>query len=261
MAMDNIHPTAIISESANLHPSVEVGAYSIIEGDTEIGEGCRIETGVKIYSGTTLGRNNRAHHGVTLGCEPQDLTFTPENSKPLTIGDNNQFRESVNISRGVKTEAGTVIGNGNYFMCNAHLGHDCIVGNSNVFCPGAAIAGHVTVGYHAFISALVGIHQFTFIGDRTMLAGCAKIVKDIPPFTIGDGNPARISGINSIGLRRAGIQAQVRSEIKLAYRTIYQSGLNVSQALDAIQQNEMTPEVKMIVNFFTNSDRGVTTHR
>jgi len=259
--MDKLHPTAIISDNAHLHPSVEVGPYSIIEADTHLAEGCKIESNVKIFSGTTMGKDNRVCHGAVLGCEPQDLTFSPEKSKPLTIGDGNHFREGINISRGVKTDAGTRIGNDNYLMCNAHLGHDCVVGDNNIICPGAAIAGHVTIGDHAFISALVGIHQFTFIGDRTMLAGCAKIVKDIPPFTIGDGNPARVSGINSIGLRRAGMGADVRKQIKRAYHTLYHSGLNVSQGLDALRQTELTPEVEMIIDFFTNSDRGVTTHR
>jgi len=259
--MSKIHPTALVSHGADLHPSVEVGPYSIIEDNTHLGEGCRIESNVKIYAGTTLGKNNRACHGAMLGCEPQDLTFTPEMSKPLTIGDNNHFKEGTHISRGIKTDSGTIIGDNNYFMGNFHAGHDCIVGNNNILGHGSGLSGHVTVGNHTFIAPMAAVHQFTFIGDRAMIAGCSKIVKDIPPFTLADGNPARISGINSIGLRRADFTVAERKEIKLAYHTIYQANMNVSQALHSLRQTELTPKVLLIVEFFERSDRGVTAHR
>ncbi len=259
--MSKIHPTAIISSSANLHPSVEVGPYCIIEDDTRLGEGCKIESNVKIYAGTTLGKNNRACHGAMLGCEPQDLTFNPSTSKPLTIGDNNHFKEGAHISRGVKTDAGTIIGNNNYLMGNFHAGHDCIIGNNNILGHGSGLSGHVTVGNHIFIAPMAAIHQFTLIGDHVMIAGCSKIVKDIPPFTLADGNPARISGLNSIGLRRGGFTIDERSQIKQTYRTIYQSGMNISQALDCLRQTELTSKAALIVEFFEQSDRGVTGHR
>jgi len=259
--MSNIHPTAIIGSGADLHPTVEVGPFSIIEDNAQLAAGCKVESGVKIYAGTTLGENNRVCHGAMLGCEPQDLTFSSDKSKPLTIGHGNHFKEGSNISRGVKTETGTVIGNDNYFMGNFHVGHDCIIGDNNILGHGTVLAGHVTIGDHVFISGVAAIHQFTFIGDRVMIAGCSKIVKDIPPFTVGDGNPARIAGINSIGLRRAGINADVRKQIKQAYHTIFQSGMNVSQALATLKQSELSAEVSLIIDFFERSDRGVTAHR
>ena len=189
-----IHPTAIIEQGAELHESVELGPYSIIESDVVIGEGCRVESSVRIFSGTRLGRNNRICHGALLGCEPQDLSYDPANGKPLTIGDDNHFKEGVNISRGVKTDAGTLIGNGNYFMGNFHAGHDCVIGDGNILGHGSVLAGHVTIGDQVFISGISAIHQFTYIGDRVMIAGCAKIVKDIPPYTMATatrpGSPA-----------------------------------------------------------------------
>ena len=259
--MSRIHPSAIIDPAAELHPSVEVGPYTIIEGDVMIGAGCRIESAARIFRGTRMGRNNRICHGAMLGCEPQDLSFDPKLGKPLQIGDDNHFKEGVNISRGVKTEAGTLIGNGNYFMGNFHVGHDCILGHGNILGHGTVLAGHVTIGDHVFISGVAAIHQFTYIGDRVMIAGCAKIVKDIPPYTVGDGNPARIVGLNSIGLRRAGFPAATRKAIKQAYHVIYQSGRNIGQALTVLRRQSQVPEVERIIRFYEHSARGVTAHR
>jgi len=259
--MEKIHPTAIIETGARLHPSVRVGAFSIIEAGVAIGEGCVIESGVRIFSGTRLGKGNRICHGVTLGCEPQDLSFTPEKSKPLTIGDDNHFKEGVNISRGVKTDEGTVIGNGNYFMCGFHAGHDCRFGDNNIFGANSTLAGHVGIGNNTFISGLVAIHQFCLVGDNAMIAGCAKIVKDIPPYTIADGNPARIAGLNVVGLRRGGFSAATRKAIKQTYKILYHSGLNTSQALEQLQQEPVCAEAEKIIHFFEQSERGVTAHR
>ncbi len=257
----NIHPTAIVHDSARLHASVQVGPYSIIDADVEIGEGCRIESGVRIFRDTRLGRNNRVCHGAVLGCEPQDLGFAPEKSRPLLIGDNNQFREGVNISRGVKTEGGSQVGDNNYFMCGFHAGHDCRLGNHNVFGPNSTVAGHVELGDRIFISGLVAIHQFCFIGDYAMIAGCAKVVKDVPPYVTCDGNPARVIGLNTIGLRRAGLPAASRAAIKQTYKTLYHAGLNTSQALARLKLEAATPESETIMHFFEQSERGVTAHR
>ena len=259
--MNKIHPTAIIDELADIHESVEIGPFSIVEADVQIGEGCRIESSVRLYSGTILGRRNRVCHGAMLGCEPQDLSFSAEKSRPLKIGDNNQFKEAVNISRGVKTDTGTLIGNSNYFMGGFHAGHDCIIGNNNVLGHNSVLAGHVTIGDSTFISGLVAIHQFTYIGNNVMIAGCAKIVKDIPPYTVADGNPARVSGINSVGLRRAGFPAETRNAIKLVYKRIYHSGENIQQALTGLEKEPQTPAVTEIIHFFQRSKRGVTAHR
>lgn len=259
--MNHIHPTAIIEEGAELHPTVTVGPYSIIEAGAVIGEGCIIESNTRIYGVTHMGRNNRVCHGAMLGCEPQDMSFTPEKSRPLTIGHDNHFKEGVNISRGVKTEQGTIIGNHNYFMGNFHTGHDCIIGNHNVLGHGSVLAGHVTIGDRAFISGVAAIHQFTYIGDYVMIAGCSKIVKDIPPYCTGDGNPARVIGLNTVGLKRAGLSPTVRAEIKRAYKALYHSDMNITQALKYLDQQEQIPEVDRIIGFFHNSQRGVTDHR
>lgn len=257
----SIHPTAIIHDSARLHASVEVGPYSIIDANVVIGEGCRIESGVRIFQDTRLGRDNRVCHGAMLGCEPQDLGFAPEKSRPLLIGDHNQFREGVNISRGVKTDGGTQIGDHNYFMSGFHAGHDCRLGSHNIFGSNGTLAGHVELGERIFISGLVAIHQFCFIGDYAMIAGCAKVVKDIPPYVTCDGNPARVIGLNTVGLRRAGMPSANRTAIKQTYKLLYHSGLNTSQALTRLKQENSTPESANIIRFFEQSERGVTAHR
>jgi UDP-N-acetylglucosamine acyltransferase len=259
--MSNIHPSAIVDPSARLHPSVSVGPYSQIEADVEIGEGCIVEGGVHIHGGTRLGRENRICRGAQLGCEPQDLGFSPEKSRPLVIGDRNHFRENVIISRGVKSEHGTVIGDNNYFMCGFHAGHDCRIGSRNIFGSNTLLAGHIELGSNIFISGLVGIHQFCRVGDYAMVAGCAKVVKDIPPYVTADGNPARIVGLNSVGLRRAGIPADTRAAIKQAYKILYNSQLNTSQALQQLKESPPSETMQKIIGFFERSDRGVTDHR
>ena len=259
--MSNIHPTAIVEDGAQVDPSVTVGPFSIIESGAVIGPDCVIESNVRIFGAVRMGAGNRVCHGTVLGCEPQDLGYTPEKSRPLVIGDGNHFKEGVNLSRGVKTDEGSLIGDNNYFMCGFHAGHDVIFGNHNIFGPNSAIAGHVIMGDRAFVSGLVAIHQFVNIGDYAMLGGCAKITKDIPPYTTADGNPARIVGLNSVGLRRGGFSAEARRAIKKTYQTIYHSDLNVSQALAVLEGNIYSEEEERIAAFFLNSERGVTAHR
>ena len=194
-------------------------------------------------------------------CEPQDLGYTPEKSKPMIIGSHNHFKENVNISRGVKTSEGTIIGDNNYFMSGFHAGHDVIIGSHNIFTSNAVVAGHVVMGDRIFLSGLAAVHQFVNIGDYAMIAGCAKVTKDIPPSTTADGNPARIIGLNSVGLRRGGFSSEARKAIKKTYQTIYHSGHNVSQALAVLEGNIYSEEEERIAAFFLNSERGVTAHK
>ncbi|TGL60805.1 acyl-ACP--UDP-N-acetylglucosamine O-acyltransferase [Leptospira sarikeiensis] len=257
-----IHPTAIVDSKAELHESVEVGAYTIIERDVVIGEGTVIETGARIFAGTKLGKFNKVYHGAVIGVGPQDLGFDPNTPTKTIIGDNNTFKEYSNIHRGTKVDSPTIIGNRNYVMGNAHVGHDCILGDDNILTHGLVLAGHVTVGNKAFISGLVAVHQFCFVGDYAMIAGCSKVVQDVPPFATADGNPCTIIGLNTVGLKRGGFSPETRSAIKNAYKVIYHSGLNYRTALDQLEKESgHPPEVLEIIKFFRNSDRGVMNHR
>lgn len=257
----NIHPTAIIEKGAELHDSVIVGPYSIIESGAIIGEGCVIENNVRIYSATRMGRHNRACHGVTLGSEPQDLSYTPEKSKPLTIGDHNHFKENVNISRGGKNDHGTIIGSHNYLMTNAHVGHDCIVGDHNIFANTAMLAGHAEMEHHIFLSGHTATHQFCRIGAYAMVSGITGVSQDVPPYIVADGHRAEIVGLNTVGLRRSGFTPKQRSAIKLAYKTIYKSNLKPAEALDKLKADNPTEEVLQIIRFFEASNRGIISHR
>ncbi len=256
-----VHPTALIHPNANLAPSVKVGPYSIIDEHVEIGANCTIDSHIRIYSGTKIGENNRIDHGAVIGCEPQDLQFDKSLSTKLIIGDNNIFREGSNVSRGSSLEKATIIGNHNYFMATFHVGHDCILGDNNIFTHGTVLAGHVEVGNYAFISGIAAIHQFCRIGDYTMIAGCSKIVKDVPPYTVADGNPATLIGINTIGLQRSGFETGQRRTIKKAYIVLHKKKTGLNQALAILENEDQTNEVSNIVNFYKQSKRGVTTHR
>ena len=256
-----IHPTAIIDPGARLAADVEVGPFTIIEDDVEIGAGCRISSNVRIYSGTRMGRHNQVDHGAVLGCEPQDLGFTEEKSKPLTIGDHNRFREGANISRGIKTEHGTIIGNHNYMMAMCHVGHDCIVGDHNIFANTASLSGHVEMEDHIFLSAKTAIHQFCRIGAYTMISGVTGVTQDVPPYLLADGHRADAVGLNVVGLRRAGFSSAQRQAIKQAYQVIYQSGMKLQQALAKLKTSDPTSEVAHIIEFIEANERGIISHR
>jgi UDP-N-acetylglucosamine acyltransferase len=255
----SIHPTAIIEDGARLHPSVQVGPYSIIEAEVVIGADCIIESSARVYGGTRMGRGNRVCHGATIGSEPQDLGYSPERSKPLTIGDHNQFRECVNVSRGIKTAHGTVVGSHNYLMAFSHIGHDCVVGDHNILANTATLAGHVEMEHHVFVSGQVAVHQFVRIGAYTMLGGISGISKDVPPYVIASGQRAVIIGLNLVGLRRNGFDQARRSRIKAVYRTLFRSGLRLEEALAQAEREHPGPETDTIVAFVRSSERGVIT--
>jgi UDP-N-acetylglucosamine acyltransferase len=252
-----IHPTAIVEDGADVHESVSVGPYSIIESGAVIGAECVIESCVRVFGATRMGRGNRVCHGVTLGAEPQDLGFSPERRKPLTIGDRNHFKENVNVSCGLHSAEGTRIGSENYLMSFSHVGHDCSVGDSNIFANAATLAGHVELEHHAFLSGQVAVHQFCRIGAYAMIAGVTGVPQDVPPFVIADGHRAKIVGINSVGLRRNGFSAEQRNRIKAVYRIVFRSGLRLPAALAKAEKACPSEETQQIVRFIQSGRRGV----
>jgi UDP-N-acetylglucosamine acyltransferase len=256
-----IHPTAIVEAGAKLHPTVRLGPYSIIESGAELGEGCVIETNVRIYGQTRMGMHNRVCHGASIGSEPQDLSYTPEKAKPLRIGDHNHFKEGVNISHGIKEEHGTVIGNRNYFMAYSHVGHDCIVGDHNIFANNAVLGGHVELAHHVFLSGHTAVHQFCRIGPYAIVAGVSGVAQDVPPFTMVDGHRAEMVGLNVVGLRRGGFSPEQRNAIKQAYRLIYRSGLRIEEAVTRLANDDPGENVRTIIYFIKGSKRGLVSHR
>lgn len=255
-----IHPTAIIEDGAQVHETASVGPYSIIEAGAVIGEGCRIESCVRIFAPTRMGAFNRVCHGATLGSDAQDLSFDPARARPLLIGDHNHFNEGANISCGIKSDAGTRIGSHNYWMAFTHAGHDCVVGDHNIFANTASLSGHVEVQDHCFLSGKVAIHQFCRIGSYAMIAGVTGVPQDVPPFVTADGHRARIVGLNVVGLRRAGFTQEQRSRIKSVYRLLFRSGLRLTEAMTRAKAEFPGPETDQICQFIQSSQRGLISY-
>lgn len=258
----SIHPTAIVHKGAQVHENAVVGPFCIVEDRVVLGEGSHLHSHVVLHTGAIIGKNNQIYQGASLGGLPQDLSFKPETETQIIIGDGNTIREGAIFHRGTKKETPTSIGNNNYLMGNIHLAHDVKMGNNNIIVQNSIVAGVVEIGSYVFVSGLVAIHQFAKVGDYAMLAGCSKIVKDVPPYSTIDGNPATVIGLNSVGLKRAGLSPETRAAIKSAYKIIYHKGMNIKQALAELKTlNSPFPEIEYIIQFFEKSKRGVTAHR
>jgi UDP-N-acetylglucosamine acyltransferase len=229
--MPKIHPTAIVDPAAKLGDEVEIGAYSIVEGDVTLGPGCVLREHAVIRSHTHMGAGNFVDSGAVIGGLPQDLGFKPDTVTYIKIGDQNIFREGVTISRATKPGLATTIGNRNYFMTCSHMGHDAAVGDDTIFVNGAVAAGHTHIGSRVFLSAHVGVHQFTWVGDGVMTRGNSGVSMHVPPFTmLAEING--IVGLNVIGMRRnPQLTDEDRKQIKEAFYLTYRSGLPMTKVL------------------------------
>lgn len=234
-----IGPGAIISEFAQIGDRTEIGAYAVVDG------------------WTTLGADNKIFTGAILGSECQDLKFRGERSY-LKIGNKNKIREYVTMNRGTGEDTNTVVGDNNLFMAYSHVAHNCTVGNYVVIANSVAMAGHVEIMDHANIGGLNAIHQFVRIGSYAMIGGHSRVPKDVPPYIMCAGSPLRIVGINKIGLERKGFTPGQIKVIEHAYRILYRSKLNVSQALKRLEEEHVSPEVKPLIDFIKSSERGIS---
>jgi len=251
-----IHQTALVSPDAKLHDAVRIGPYAVIEEAVEIGSGCEIAAHTVIKKFTTLGCRNRIFEHAVIGGEPQDVKFKAEPSR-LVIGDDNVIREFCTIHRASGAGEATLIGSRNFLMIGVHIAHNCIVGDDNVFANEVALAGHIQVEDHVFLSNNVGAHQFVRFGRYAMVGGKSKIVQDVLPFFLTDGNPPRVRGINSVGLRRAGFSSEQRGALKKAYRLMFRNGLSLAEALVALPSLS-DENVDHLVQFVQSSARGFT---
>ena len=215
-----IHPSAYIATGAILGTGVHVGPFAVIEERVEIGDGCNIGPHAIIQPGVRMGRDNIVHPTAVLGGLPQDLGFKPETETWLEIGDGNVFREGVTISRATKDGGSTRIGNGCYLMSNAHIGHDCHVGDRNIFASNVALGGHVGVGDRVFFGGGAVVHQFCRVGSFAMLQGLAGINKDVLPFMMVGGRPGLHYRLNLVGMRRSGIEGDRLKAVSLAIRRL-----------------------------------------
>jgi UDP-N-acetylglucosamine acyltransferase len=233
-----IHPTAIIENHTEIGPDCEIGAYAVIKQFTR------------------LGARNRVFEHAVIGGEPQDVKFKGERSY-LEIGDDNLIREFCTFHRASGEGETTRIGSRNFFMVGVHVAHNCNIGDDNIFANEVALAGHITIEDHVFLSNNVGAHQFVRMGRYAMVGGKSKIVQDVLPFFTTDGNPARVRGLNSVGLRRAGLPENERRALKDAYRVLFRSRVPIEEALRQLEQID-DRNVAHLIRFIRDSDRGFT---
>ena len=255
-AMSEIHASAIIGKDVELGVTNVIGPHVIIEDAVKIGSHNVIHAGAYLCRGTEIGNHNEIHMHAIIGHEPQDVAFKKEPTF-TKIGNDNILREFVTIHRGTKAGTATVIGDSNFLMGYSHVAHNCVMGNHVIMVNLASLTGYCVVEDQVFLSGMTGFHQFTRIGRLAMVSALSAANKDIPPYMICGGRPAVVLGINVVGLRRAGIPAGIREEIKQAYKVLYRSGLNVTQAVEAMKKNLKSPEVKHLVDFIEASKRGI----
>src|ERR1700682_3430633 len=244
-----IHPSTLVDPSAEIGAGTIIGPYCVIAPEVMLGEKCWLQHHVTLGGPIRAGARNKFYAYCSIGQQTQDLKYQGEPTY-LEIGDDNTFREFVTINRSTTGEGKRRVGRGGNFVAYSHIGHDCTVGDEVVFSNNGTLAGHVQVGNHAVMGGLTAVHQFCRIGRFAITGGCTKIVQDVPPFMIADGNPAEIRGVNLVGLERKGFTPESVKWIKEAFRLIYRSKYNTRQAMEAIRkefpQNE---EITQIIEF------------
>ncbi len=252
-----IHATALIDPRAEIGAGTTIGPYSVIGPDVVIGPNCWLQHHVTLGGPMRAAADNKFYAYCSIGQQTQDLKYKGEPTY-LEIGAGNTFREFVTVNRSTMSEGKTVVGNGGNFLAYSHIGHDCGVGNNVVFSNNGTLAGHVQVGDNSVIGGLTAVHQFCRIGRFAITGGCSKIVQDVPPFMIADGNPAEVRGINLVGLERHGFAVETVRLIKEAFRLIYRSKYNTRQAIDAIgKELPASQEISEIVQFIQETERGI----
>ena len=252
-----IHPTAVIDAGAEIGADCEIGPYCVIGAGVALGEGCWLQHHVSLTGPARFGKANRFHAFCSLGQRTQDLKYAEEPTH-LEVGDENTFREFVTVNRGTAPGACTRIGSRGNFLAYCHIAHDCTVGDDVIFSNNGTLAGHVTVENHVVLGGITAVHQFCRLGRHAMTGGCSKIVQDVPPYMIADGNPARVRGINKVGLERHGYSTDVTRSLKEAYRFLYRSDLNVAQSVERMRSElPDIPEIEHLIAFVTQSERGI----
>jgi len=261
VATTDIHPTAIIHPNAELASRVSVGPYTVIGERVTVGAGTRIGAHCVLEGNTTLGADCQIFTGAVIGSIPQDLKYRGEDTA-LIIGNRNKIREYVTINPGTAGGGGkTVIGSDCLLMAYAHVAHDCLIGNHVIIANSAALAGHITVEDRTVVGGLVGIHQFVRVGELSIIGGCSRVIQDIPPYATCVGYPAKVFGLNSEGLRRAGVKSDVRDRLHRAFRILFYSKLSMRHALEELARetagDNHCPQLQHLVTFIQQSKRGV----
>jgi UDP-N-acetylglucosamine acyltransferase len=253
-----IHPTAVIHPKAQIGANCSVGPYCVIGENVLLGEECALHSHVVIDGHTRLGRGNQIFPFASIGLKTQDLKWKGGITR-TEIGDENTFREYVTIHSATSDGEVTVVGSKNHILAYCHLAHNVVLGNQIIMSNVATLAGHVVVEDHAVIGGLAAIHQFCRIGKMSIVGGCSKVVQDVPPFMLADGNPAETRTVNKVGMERNGVSPEAQEALRRAYKILFREGLTISNALVRIEKElPNLPEVQHLINFTRSSSRGIS---
>lgn len=256
--MTQIHSTAVVHPKAQIGDACEIGPYCVIGEHVVLGPACRLHSHVVIDGHTVLGRENEIFPFASIGLKTQDLKWKGGITR-TQIGDRNTFREYVTINSATSDGETTLVGSDNHILAYSHLAHNVNIGNHVIMSNVGTLAGHVTVSDHAVIGGVVAIHQFCRIGKMSMIGGCSKVVQDVPPFMLADGNPAQTRTINKVGLERRGVSEEAQTALKQAYKILFREGLTISNALVKIEKElPPLPEIQHLVQFARTSERGLS---
>ena len=256
--MTNIHSSAVVHPKSQIGSGCEIGPFCVIGEHVVLGEGCRLHSHVVVDGNTRLGRCNEIFPFASIGLKTQDLKWKGGTTFTV-IGDNNTFREYVTIHSATGDRESTRVGSHNHILAYCHIAHNVVIGDQVIISNVGTLAGHVTVEDYAVIGGLAAIHQFCRIGKMSIIGGCSKVVQDVAPFMLADGNPAATKTINKVGLDRNGIEEQTQTALKQAYKILFREGLTVPNALARIETElPPLPEIQHLVNFVRASERGIS---
>lgn len=254
---NHIHSTAIVDPGAELGDGIVIGPWCHIGAGVRLGDGCRLHNHVTLAGPSEIGSENEFFPYASIGQRTQDLKYAGEPTW-LRIGNGNTFREFCTINRATSAGDATVIGSHGNFLAYSHVGHDCIVGDHVIFSNNGTVGGHCLIGDHAIISGMTAVHQFCRLGEHCIVGGCSKVVKDIPPFMMADGNPAEVKTINSVGLGRRGFDEATVARIKRAHRVLYREKRNVSESVEILRAwPDRCPAIDRLIDFVAASERGI----
>lgn len=253
-----IHPSAVVHPDAQIGSNCHIGPFCVIGEHVTLGPDCRLHSHVVVDGHTTLGAGNELFPFASIGLKTQDLKWKGGVTRTV-IGDRNVFRENTTVHSATNDGDATVIGSHNHFLAYTHIAHDCRVGSHIVMSNVGTLAGHVIVEDHVIIGGLAAVHQFCRIGRMAIIGGCSKVVQDVPPFMLADGNPAETKALNKVGLERNGVSEAAQTALKKAFKILFRDGLTVSNALVKIEQEvPALPEVQHLIAFVKASERGIS---
>jgi UDP-N-acetylglucosamine acyltransferase len=253
-----IHPSAVIHPGARIGEACQIGPYCVIGENVELGPGCKLHSHVVIDGHTKLGSRNEIFPFASIGLKTQDLKWKGGTTR-TEIGDSNTFREYVTIHSATSHGEVTKVGSHNHILAYCHLAHNVTLGSHVIMSNVATLAGHVTVEDHAVVGGLAAVHQFCRIGKMSIIGGCSKVVQDVPPFMLADGNPAETRTINKVGMERNGVSEEAQSALRAAYKILFREGLTIPNSLAKIEKElPALPEIQHLIQFVRSSERGIS---